>query len=370
MDAIGRGHGIFKLGGDHAAVYGLPSLAAAEDAFVNASVERTAEHGLTISLPDMNLQPRSFSLDLLEIVHSLYKIRESNLGLPEYTRYLNKNLEIDKPFLPLITAAAILSQEHDVSISRKKLTVSAPPTLNIPIQKGHASSNASAAASIIGLVLSSGVGVGLDTLAEVLIDAERVTVGKEGAGVVDSGAQKEGGYVYKKGPDVPYEPLDVDERIAREADWVLVDTGPKPETSVKVGSVAFLLQKSRNGVMAILQEVGDSATREKAALIKGDVVELGREMTFTHQQLKKLGLTRSEVNPDGLDKFFAISLKNGALGAKLSGGGGGGMGVALSPKEKTDALIAALRNVGFEASKHSVSFEGMRSQLAKSVSLL
>ena len=59
-------------------------------------------------------------------------------------------------------------------------------------------------------------------------------------------------------------------------------------------------------------------------------------------------LNALQVSSRELEELIEIARRNGALGAKLTGGGGGGAMIALAP-DKTDKIIYAMRKAGYRA---------------------
>lgn len=78
------------------------------------------------------------------------------------------------------------------------------------------------------------------------------------------------------------------------------------------------------------------------ALVHGDLEKLGQAMNENHHHLAWFG-----VSTDRLDRIVKLALAAGALGAKLTGGGGGGCAVVLT--KPGDTLVSAkLAQAGFE----------------------
>lgn len=77
----------------------------------------------------------------------------------------------------------------------------------------------------------------------------------------------------------------------------------------------------------IFEAISQLTFTMRASIEQGDLPEIGRLMTHNHELLKKLG-----VSTDELDALCAQAIKNGALGAKLTGAGGGGCVIALMPE--------------------------------------
>jgi hydroxymethylglutaryl-CoA reductase len=79
------------------------------------------------------------------------------------------------------------------------------------------------------------------------------------------------------------------------------------------------------------------------AIRKGELGELGELMNLNHGLLNALQLSTPE-----LEELVHIARKNGALGAKLTGGGGGGSMIALCP-ESSVTVKAAMEKAGYQA---------------------
>jgi mevalonate kinase len=76
----------------------------------------------------------------------------------------------------------------------------------------------------------------------------------------------------------------------------------------------------------------------KLALETGDLKSLGQLMTMNHKLLSSLMLST-----DALEEMIAASVAAGALGAKVTGAGGGGCMVALvEHDEQKRAVMRAL----------------------------
>jgi hydroxymethylglutaryl-CoA reductase len=60
-------------------------------------------------------------------------------------------------------------------------------------------------------------------------------------------------------------------------------------------------------------------------------------------------LNALQVSTPELEKLCDIARENGALGAKLTGGGGGGSIVAVCNGDTMDAVATAIRAAGFQA---------------------
>jgi mevalonate kinase len=93
------------------------------------------------------------------------------------------------------------------------------------------------------------------------------------------------------------------------------------------------------------------------ALVKGDVLTLGRLMTYNHAVLGRAGASNKR-----LDRLVDLCLSSGCIGAKLTGAGGGGSVVAVPPvdSQKARAVSEKLQREGYEAFFTKVPTTGAR----------
>ena len=74
----------------------------------------------------------------------------------------------------------------------------------------------------------------------------------------------------------------------------------------------------------------------KMALEAGDLEKVGKIMTENHKLLIEM-----EMSHEILDYLCKLALENGALGAKVTGGGRGGYMIALTPGKELQARVAS-----------------------------
>lgn len=124
--------------------------------------------------------------------------------------------------------------------------------------------------------------------------------------------------------------------FARPLSVVVAQVEPRASTKAMVEHVSRALEADPERVRGIFDTIGalvDSAV-ESASV--GDAEKLGRLFDDNHRLLAELGLSTP-----GLEGACAAARDAGALGAKLTGAGGGGCMVALAPGRET-AVRAAL----------------------------
>jgi D-glycero-alpha-D-manno-heptose-7-phosphate kinase len=104
-----------------------------------------------------------------------------------------------------------------------------------------------------------------------------------------------------------------------------------------------------------LHFVKDLGRRSLSALESGDLHKFGKLMDEHWQHKKK----RSDaISTSEIDKWYDIALRNGALGGKLVGAGGGGFLMLYAEDKKR--LRHAMREAGLEEVRVRFDFEGTK----------
>jgi D-glycero-alpha-D-manno-heptose-7-phosphate kinase len=104
-----------------------------------------------------------------------------------------------------------------------------------------------------------------------------------------------------------------------------------------------------------LHDVKELGARSRHALEKGDTVVFG-ELMHEHWEQKKRrshGLTSPQI-----DEWYELGRKNGAIGGKLVGAGGGGF--LMFYTEDHRRLRAAMADAGLEEIRFRFDFEGTK----------
>lgn len=105
------------------------------------------------------------------------------------------------------------------------------------------------------------------------------------------------------------------------------------------------VQKKDNAALfrSRLDTIVAQGAEMKKALEAGDLAQVGRLMTENHNLLIQM-----DMSHEILDYLCKVALENGALGAKVTGGGRGGYMIALTPgKELQDKVAAAFEKAGY-----------------------
>ena len=100
----------------------------------------------------------------------------------------------------------------------------------------------------------------------------------------------------------------------------------------------------------ISTQVTNLVKQAKNALLADDLVTVGNLMTKNHELLREVGVSSPE-----LEHLVKIALNYGAYGAKLTGAGGGGCMIALTPnKEIQNKVASMMEQTGYQAKKTTI----------------
>ncbi len=133
-------------------------------------------------------------------------------------------------------------------------------------------------------------------------------------------------------PDMLIMPLEFE-----DLNFVIIYSGENRLTSNIVNNVKNMRDDNPDLFEMFANKSEEITLDAIQAIKKKDYESLGALMLRNHELLKSLG-----VSNEKLDKLVEIAMNNGALGAKLTGAGGGGSIIALA-KDK-NRLLDALRD--------------------------
>jgi mevalonate kinase len=164
---------------------------------------------------------------------------------------------------------------------------------------------------------------------------------------IDNTVSTFGGLIwYVKGTPPVFEQIPT----PRALEIVVANTGMTASTSEVVADVKRRKEAEPQKFEEIFNEYTEVVHDVRKALEAGDAAKIGKLMNKNHMLLQRLG-----VSCDELDDIVEIALRNGALGAKMTGTGRGGNAIALTPGEALQGKVAAaLENEGFEVLKTKV----------------
>ena len=305
-----------KISGEHSVVYGGPCLSAAIPLYATASVKDHSTGKLGISLSDLNLHA-SFDDQTLRALYAEYSKRDvtakkaGDKSSTDLVKFITNHKEIAKDMLPYAVIASRLLVEYNVNVLNKEITIHS----DVPIGKGYASSAVCATSFTVALLKSEIKILDDPTIIDISRDGERIAHQIETGGRLDVGPIYLGGYVtYDQDNGTKQQSISAQIKV------VILDVGKKPPTAVQLAKVRDRRASDPEDTDIIFGEIDACVLQCVSALKNGDMVELGKQMSRNHELLKKLG-----VSSDKLDVAVNLAISNGAFGAKMCGGGGGGL---------------------------------------------
>ncbi|HEY3821615.1 MAG TPA: mevalonate kinase [Polyangiaceae bacterium] len=283
--------------GEHAVVYGVPAIAAGIDR--GARAEATP----------------------LEAGPCRLLVRGWNLSVREN----EEHHDLARAFRALLDAA----REDHPALAPCSVAVEA----DLPPGGGLGCSAA------MGVAIARAIepSLGDDALQERAMAWERVFHGNPSG--IDAAVAARGGCVFfRKGE--PIERV----RVRGTLHLCIGSTGLASSTKAMVDAVARLRARRPEIVAKSFEGVHTLAKNARLALEAGDRFALGRLMDLNQMLLAGLFVSSPEI-----ERLCGLARDAGALGAKLTGAGGGGSVVALVPSATVgDAVLAAWKADGFD----------------------
>jgi mevalonate kinase len=141
---------------------------------------------------------------------------------------------------------------------------------------------------------------------------------------------------------------------------VIGNTGIERNTGRLVDKVRKLKQQYPQTLNRIFQAAGELSLKAINSLKNSNITSLGNLMDINHGLLVAIG-----VSHNALDRLIHIAKQNGALGAKLTGAGGGGCMIALVSQEQSQTIAEKLQQDGATSIIAEKVNTGVRSWISK-----
>ena len=319
---MGQGSGFGKviLFNEHFVVYGIPSIASAIESKTETVVERVSD--------PRELKPSGKEGSMAGDGWVLEDDRPANPG------YKTEKFQHQKESIDLVFSAANFNHAKN----------------NIKIHMGGnlkavGGVGASAAVCVsLARALNNEFNLKFDDqrINEIAYEGEKAYAGTPSG--IDNTASTFGGLLwFVKNADGPnrMDPIELKEPIR----IVMGNTGITANTKAAVEGVRKRREQDPEKYENIFKKAMELADRAKAALDAHDLEEVGKLMNENHEHLQQI-----EVSHPELEKLVDIARREGALGAKMTGGGLGGYMVALTPNPELQEKVArAMEKEGFVA---------------------
>jgi len=312
---MGRGSGFGKtiLFGEHFVVHGVPGIVSAVDSAADAEVKKAVKG---INVTDERRGAKGYAekkkLQQLESIERMLKAMGMNPQQVAIDIWLGGNLPgfsgLGASAASSVAIARAIAEEFDIDLSNEKIN-------------------------------------------EVAYEAEKAYAGNPSG--IDNTAATFGGLIWFKknlgGGANTIERLSIREPV----EIVIGNTGIVANTKAMVAGVGERKKRNPEKYGALFRQAEDLAFTARKALEAFDLKHVGKLMNENHRLLQEI-----EVSCKELDYLVDLAREQGAFGAKMTGGGGGGCMVALTPeKDLQEAVAAAMENEGFKVLRTNIGIQ-------------
>ena len=298
---MAAGHGKIILLGEHAVVYGSRAIAAPIPLAVRARV-MDEDDGVWLVVPRWGVEQR---------LRSDPKMRRS----------------FEVPAALILENLGLIERSMRIEVYSE-----------IPRAMGLGGSSAVAVAIIRALDRHFSLGLKDEEVNVLAFQCERVAHGTP-SGIDNTVATYGRPLLYRAGEPPLVEPLALPEPIT----LVIGMTGVECLTAKTVARVREGHERNRDVYDTIFRGIDALTVQALEAIKRLDLERLGELMNVCQGLLNGLQVSSWE-----LEELIQIARENGALGAKLTGGGGGGSMIALCP-DNPGKVVSAMQDAGYQA---------------------
>jgi len=220
----------------------------------------------------------------------------------------------------------------------------------IPIAVGLGSSAAICVTTVSAVERLFDAGLKNEEISKLAFEGETIIHGKPSG--VDNNVSTYGGVLsYDKENGIKRHKLE------KNIPFIIGNTKKKRSTKKMVENVAALRERNPVEMEKILNSMGLIAESGLDALMKANINRIGDLMDLNHGLLSAIGVSTMK-----LEILCHTSRNNGALGAKLTGAGGGGCMIALAEEPDIPNIERAIRRRKSESYRVSLTDKGVESK--------
>ncbi len=309
MKVVVSAPGVVKFFGEHAVVYGTGAIAASIDKrlYVTAKLRTNGE-----------VKIAAYDLSTHGVIVTLKPNGEIVVGT-DYGKVI--------PAIAYVRKAIELTREYLGERAGVELEIKS----DMPVGAGLGTSAAVSVATVFAYATITGHELEKREIAKLGHRTELTVQGA--ASPMDTAVATYGGLLYIK----PTSSSPIIEPVKKGAELPTVIGYVKRVATTKelVAWVRKLRDRYTKLVDQIIWAIGELVERARVAIEKGELRTVGELMNINHGLLEALGVSDKRLN----DMVYAARMA-GAIGAKLSGAGGGGCMLALAPNRLKEVATA------------------------------
>ena len=311
MLAIGVAPAKVILAGEHFCVYGVPAVSMAISLHAKCTIWRSERKGITIS------SSIGVSGTFTETGY------EPSIGNS------NSRREVE----PIKIGVEAVAKEFTAISTDIQVFIDS----EIPVGVGLGSSAATSVSAIAAFSKLNSLELPKNKISELAYSSESFVHGKPSG--IDQTTSTHGGLLlYQIGKG--FQQI----RPKRPFTLIVGNTLISRSTGEIVAKVKKLWENDRKSTEQLIKAGGEIAKDLARALEQGDLQLAGALMNENQELLRKIGTSHPK-----LDELIAKARAAGALGAKLTGGGGGGCMISLVTSDVESDVSAAIEEAGGKA---------------------
>lgn len=136
---------------------------------------------------------------------------------------------------------------------------------------------------------------------------------------------------------------------------VIANTSIKHSTGYLVASVKKFRDRKESLFKSLASQAGDICTQALAAIAAGKREKIGSLMSENQSLLRQIGVSHQKA-----DELIDVCTNAGALGAKITGAGGGGAVIALAAtKQDRTKIASSIRADGYDSFEVEIDQRGL-----------
>ncbi|MCX8175637.1 MAG: mevalonate kinase [Candidatus Bathyarchaeota archaeon] len=309
--------------GEHFCVHGAPALSMAVNLYSKVEVEDLAEKKLQIFSENLGISGEYVKGEFFPMVGGLESRKTVEPIRLAVEATLNMFGEVERGF--------------KVKVDSK-----------IPVGVGLGSSASIAVSTIMAVAANLGFKLSKEEICKIAFKAEKYVHFKPSG--IDHTTITYGGLIlFKDGKLV--------KQIQPKKDltFVVGNTGIRRSTGVLVKEVDKLKEEKGSLMVKMLADMENLVFEGLDALESGNLRLLGEVLNKNQKMLSSIGVSHWR-----LEELINVARKAGAIGAKLTGGGGGGCMICLAEDKDTLNVVKALKSVSEEVYIVKMDNDGVR----------